>query len=253
MAFLKNLLLFCLFALAGFYTGLFVYHYRQKAETPAQIVTQSVKQIPKYLTEKFWKSVTPDQLKEKLKSIKDINEVRQDNKRSMLHLLAIYGKYPEMVSLLIDKGADYNLKDVEEVGAFHYAVKRKERALEFIKEFVKYNINIDELGRGTTALMWAVYWRASVGVIKFLLENGADPHFQTKRGTHLLLAASNSTHEGNHFIDPEVIQLLLDYKVDITIKNSDGDSAYRFMKENAEFRKTELFKKISKKFQSVSD
>ena len=251
MNFVKNLLIFFLVASAGFYTALFLYHYRQhQAE---QI--EALYQIPEYLTENFWKSVNPDQLKEKLQTIKNINEVRLDNGRSMLHLLAIYGKYPEMVSLLIDKGIDYNLMDTaEEVKALHYAAKRKEQALEFTKEFAKYHANIDEIGgSGGTALMKACYWRVPVEVVKFLLEQGADPNHQSKRGTTPLISATHPMHNGNRFINPEVIQLLLDYKADINIRNSDGDFAYDLMKENEEFKKTELFKKISKKFQFTSD
>ena len=246
MSFVKNLLIFCLFASAGFCTGLFLYHYRQhQAE---QI--EALYQIPEYLTENFWNSVTPGQLKEKLQTIKNINEVRLGDGKSMLHLLAIYGKYPEMVSLLIDKGIDYNLKDkIDDTKAFHYAVRRKQQTLEFTKEFAKYH-NIDEI---TITLRKACYWRAPAEVVKFLLEQGADPNHPSKRGTIPLISATHPMHNGNRFINPEVIQLLLDYKADINIRNSDGDFAYDLMKENEEFKKTELFKKISKKFQFTSD
>ena len=247
MNFVKNLLIFFLVASAGFYTALFLYHYRQQQKAE-QI--EALYQIPEYLSMGFWDSVTPGQLKEKLQTIKNINEVRLGDGKSMLHLLAIYGKYPEMVSLLIDKGIDYNLKDkIDDTKAFHYAVRRKQQTLEFTKEFAKYH-NIDEI---TITLRKACYWRAPAEVVKFLLEQGADPNFQSKKGTTPLIAATHTAHSGNRFINPEVIQLLLDYKADINIRNSDGDFAYDLMKENEEFKKTELFKKISKKFQFTSD
>ena len=90
-------------------------------------------------------------------------------------------------------------------------------------------------------------------MIKLLLERGANPHFQMrKKKSHVLIAASMpNLRNGDRFIDPEVIQLLLDHKVDITVKRSDGKGAYDFMKENEEFKKTDLFKNISKKFESV--
>ena len=248
MKFLMYFLVFILFVIGGFYSGLFLYRYQKQTETQSQ--------IPEHLTEEFWKNVTPDQLKKKLQTIANINEIRPDNGKNMLHLLVLNGKHPEMVSLLIDKGVNYKLKDIHKSTAFHYAIIRQEKPLEFIKEFLKYNININEPGgeQSATTLTWAVYFRAPIEVIKLLLKQGAEPHFQNKNGNHALIAASKlNRYNGNRFINPEVIQLLLDYKADIKIKNHKGKTAYDYMKENKEFKKTELFKKISQQFQSGSN
>ena len=256
---IKYSLVFILFAISGFYTGLFLYHYRQKDVKTETKVTDKIRtkglpinQIPEHLTKEFWTRITPEQLEKKLQNIENINEVRSDNKKSMLHFLAIHGKYPEMISLLIDKGANYKSEDIEMVKALHYAVIRKEKALEFTKELLKYEANVDEHGGRSraTPLLWATYFRASIELIKFLLEQGADPHFRTNTtGNHALLTASAPNNQlGTHFIDPQVIQLLLKYKIDIKIKNSKGKTAYDFMKENKEFRKTDIFKKISRQF-----
>lgn len=267
MKFIKYFSVFILFAIGGFYSGLFLYHYRQKDGKTEQKITENIEkdtqkqteiqsQIPEHLTEEFWKNITPDQLKKKLQTIVNINEIRPDNGKNMLHLLAIHGKYPEMVSLLIDKGVNYKLKDTEnKAKALHYAVIRKEKTLKFIKEFLKYD-NVNEPGgiiEGTT-VMWAVYMRMPIEVIKFLLEQGVDPHFQSEEGNNAItLASIPNKYTGNRFIDPKVIQLLLDHKVDIKIKNSKGKTAYDFMKENEEFKKTELFKEVSQQFQTESD
>ena len=251
MKFTTYFLIFVLSAIGGFYTGLFLYHYKQSKE---QKVTETQSQIPEYLTKDFWKRVTPDQLKEKLKNVENLNEVRPDDKMSMLHLLAKYGNYPEMVGLLINKGVDYKLKDITNAKALHHAVVKKAKPLEFTKEFLKYDTDVNELGSGATVLMWAVYMRMPIKVITLLLEKGADPHFRMKTGNHaLFLASVPNKHTGDHFIDPRTIQLLLDHKVDIKIKNTEGKTAYDFMKENEEFKKTELFKEISKQFESTSD
>ena len=265
MRFVKHFSVLILLAIGGFYSGLFLYHYWQKdgkteqkikenIEKDTQKQTETKSQIPEHLTKDFWERVTPDQLKEKLKNIENPNEVRPDDKKSMLHLLALHGKYPEMISLLIDKGVDYKLKDTEyKAKALHYAVARKENTLEFVKELLKYDTDINEPGGKTesTVLMWAAYNRNPVETIQFLLGQGADPHFRSKTGSHVLMSASApNTHAGIRFIDPKVIQLILDQKIDIKIKNNEGKVAYDYMKENKEFKKTELFKEISKQFQT---
>ncbi|MCZ0933093.1 MAG: ankyrin repeat domain-containing protein [Oligoflexia bacterium] len=45
-----------------------------------------------------------------------------------------------------------------------------------------------------------------------------------------------------------MIQLLLNHNADITVKNAGGKTAFDYMKENEEFKKTELFKKLSAQF-----
>ena len=256
MKFIKCFLV-VLFAFSGFYFGLFLYHYRQK-DAKTKTESQEIrKQISAHLTEEFWKNVTFSQLKEKLQSIKNVNKVRPNDGKNMLHLLVMQGNHPEMVSLLVNKGVNFKLKDKKnKAKALHYSVIRKEKSLEFTKEILKYDTDVNEIGgkKGTTALMWAVHFRSPIEVIKLLLEQGADPHFQSKTGSDVLMSASAPNElTGNQFINPKAIQLILDHKIDIKIKNSDGKTAYDYMKENKEFIKTKLFKKISEKFQSNSN
>ena len=225
---------------------------------PAQVVSDTSKRdkgknrkSPKHLSRKFWKNVTPEQLKEKLKNIEDINEVHLKKKRSMLHLLMKFGQYPEMVDLLISAGVDYNLIDENGNKALHYAFRRTEQAYEFTKEFLKYDKNIDAPnGRSDASpLQSATFNRSDIKVIRLLLEKGANPNFQNRKGRSPLISASIPKRKtGVPFIDPVVIQLFLDYKADITIKDKNGKTALDYMKENEEFKKTELFKKLSTQF-----
>ena len=202
------------------------------------------------LSQNFWENVTPDQLKKKLKGIKNVNKVRPNDKRSMLHQLVLFGRYPKMIPLLISAGVDYTLQDVIGGKALHFAVKRGDQAYEFTKELIVYDKDID--GRDvrflSTPLHWAVYSRAQVSVIKLLLNNNADVNIKTKYGNTSLIIASKPNPDSS-FIDLETIQILLDYKADITIQNLEGKTAYDYMKENKEFKKTELFKKLSAQFE----
>ena len=264
---MKYLIISILFVLSLGYAGYYLYRFDKrtgasdwtqkpvKEEALETAVNESVEpaHIPEYLTKEFWKTMTPERLKEKLKSIENVNEVRSDNKKSMLHLLVEHGRHPEMIGLLIDAGADYTLKETKWGGnALHYAVIRKDKAYEFTKALIRYDKNIDEkdFKFGSTSLTWAAYLRAPVSVIQLLLDNEADANATNFMGNTVLISASVSNEfDSVFFIDPDVIQLLLDHKVDITEKNSEGKTAYDYMKDNAEFTKTEVFKKISAQFQ----
>ena len=82
------------------------------------------------------------------------------------------------------------------------------------------------------------------------MDNEADANAISSKGATVLIAASVSEElDEVVFIDPEVIQLLLDHKADITVKSPEGKTAYDYMKDNAEFIKTKIFKKISAQFQ----
>lgn len=222
-------------------------------------------QTLQHLTPRYWKTVTPEQLKVKLKNIKNVNKTRSDNKQNMLHLLAIYGQYPEMVSLLINADVDYLIKDNDNDGdkvtALHYATIRKKKAFEFAREILKYGMNVDSAGLvddiEVTPLAYAIHFRSSVKLIQLLLDKGANPHFQLedKWGHNAFMLAVVPNSKGVSFIDPDVIQLLLSYGVEIMLKNKKGDflsykgqTVYDYMKENDEFIKTKVFKKISIQF-----
>ena len=81
-----------------------------------------IQPIPDHLTQKFWKDATPSSLKRKLKTIENVNEVRSDNNQSMLHLLILYGKYPEMISQLFQVGVDFRIKDNHKNGTQTHAL-----------------------------------------------------------------------------------------------------------------------------------
>ena len=214
--------------------------------------------LPPYLTDIFWKTVTPQELEIQIKSIANVNEVRPRDKKSMLHLLTIHGSYPEMIKMLIDAGVDYKLRDkvkktykpneIDNRTALFYAIIRDSLSFEFTKALLEYYTDINiYINSSITALILATYNRQSIDFIKMLLEKGADPNLKSKTSDANSLIAASSPNRiiKNFYINPEVIQLLLDYKGDITATNKIGKNAFDYMKENQEFRQTELFKKLS--------
>ena len=252
---MKYFIIAVLFVISLVYSGYYVYMYDKKVdkkEEKTAFKTPVPVKIPEHLTKKFWDNVTPEQLKEKLKNIKDVNEVRPDKKMNMLHLLSLHSQYFELVPLLVSAGVNYTLQDVKHGATpIHYSlINEKNKSVEFLKQFFKFNVDIDTTsGRGNSSLLiWAVYQRSSIEIIRFLLEKGADPNFKNKWvHTPLIVAFLTNRETGSSFIAPEAIQLLLDYKADIAIKANDGKTAFDYMKENEEFIKTDLFKKLSKK------
>ena len=244
---MKYLIIAILFILSLGYASYYLYMFDKKNDL-SEIVsieekdtTQNVepldKDIPEYLTEEFWETVTLEQLKEKLTNIKDINKARSDTQETMFVLLIKHGRHPEMIDMLVSAGADYSLKTrdsylIEEKNknsfngepratVLHWSVVRTEKSYDFTKTLLKYYKNVDEPDDifGSSPLIWALYFRVSIEVIKLLLSSGANPNFQSKaRSTPLVAASVLNQNAGVSFISPEVIQLLLDYKADITIE-----------------------------------
>ena len=265
---MKYFLVILLFFLSLTYTGYYLYMYDKRVgvnqkqvsgkkavfqEKGAIVPHMGQFQVPDYLSKAFWEIATIEQLKEKLKDIKDVNEIHPENGKNMLHFLVIYGKDSKMIDTLISSGIDYKLRDSAfKATALHYAVvSREEDSYEWTRRLLEYNYNIDVVGGQTEAspLMWALYNRSSIRVIQLLLEKGANPNFLSKgRHTPLRAATIPNKLKNRSFIDPEVIQLLLNYKADITIKDMKGKTALDYMEENEIFKKTELFKKLFVKF-----
>ena len=261
---MKSLMIILLFLAGLAYAGYYLYMFDKKngpttikknpvPQTPTDVAMadQSEKTlIPVYLKKDFWQSVTPQELENQLKTISNVNEVRPDNKRSMLHLLVKHGNYPEMVKMLIDAGVDYNLMDEVETPkrenrkALFYTIFRENQSYEFIQALLEYDdVNSFILDNDrATALMLATYRRKPIEIIQLLLKKGADPNITTRLLSNSLISASLPNETMG--IDPQVIQLLLDHNANITAKNIHGKTAFDYMKENEEFKKTELFKKI---------
>ena len=260
------LVIFLFLALLG-YAGFYLYNYNKKnglANTnsenqippPINVNQEEKNQIPIYLTEDFWKVVTPQELENQLKTIADVNEVRLDNKQSMLHLLVKHGNYPEMVKMLIDAGVDYKLKDevtsgsgeIDNRKALFYAIIREDQAYEFSQTLLEYSDPNSYINNKATPLILAAYYRETK-IVQDLLKKGANPNIKSStQSTPLIATSAKNVFTNNSYIDPNTIQLLLDHNADITAKNKKGKNAFDYMKENEEFTKTELFKKLSEQF-----
>lgn len=91
---------------------------------------------------------------------------------SVLQIAAAYSKNRKVLAAVLEQASNLkmNLQD-----SFIAALK-EERPEEFIREYLKYNLNLNTMYKGKTPLMYAAEYYESTDVIKLLLENGADPY-----------------------------------------------------------------------------
>lgn len=91
---------------------------------------------------------------------------------SVLQIAAAYSKNRKVLAAVLEQAANLkmNLQD-----SFIAALK-EERSEEFIREYLKYNLNLNSMYKGKTPLMYAAEYYESTDVIKLLLEKGADPY-----------------------------------------------------------------------------
>ena len=265
---MKYLIFFVFFLSSLMGAGYYLYNYDKKRETTFEKAqNQDPKpnqyEAPEHLTPDFWKKVTPEILKEKLKTIKNINETRQDTKQSMLHLLITYGQYPEMVKNLMDAGIDYNLlhnlpddEDGNQLTAlqtsfFNYLSDKTQpiTLLQFSLEIIKHSTEVNQVGfihgYKTTALLFAAFSRRiPLNIVKSLLEKGADPNFNSEGLTPL---STGFLIEEADIPSLELFDLLIKYGADIDITNNElKTKVYNYMNQHEKLKNTDLFKKLSK-------
>lgn len=113
-----------------------------------------------------------------------------------LYLATMRTKYendvPEMVQLLLEKGADID----SDKGLREWVVSYASNLgyIPILKFMLKKGFHIDEnLGDGNTALMATAQW-GHYEAVKFLLEHGADVNKSGKNGTTALRLAAGSGH-----------------------------------------------------------
>lgn len=148
----------------------------------------------------------------------DVNS-RMDDTRQTPLMAAASG---EMVSLLLNAGADPRLVDVQGATALHYAVL-KEKALDIIPLLAAAgtDVNAVEPGGSETAFLWAKQWFFGVDpgmgrkVLYRLLQAGADINAKDKLGYTLLHTAAANAKMA-------LAVFLLEQGADASIADTDG-------------------------------
>lgn len=216
------------------------------------------------MSKNFWKKADIEKLHVVLKfSRKDLNVLIDDKGRTLPYYAAIYGNCIECISLLAEKGVDFNKKN-NGFPLFHTMLSRvsfnpatftfSERKedpfnIRMFKAVLKTGADINQLDElhKIPSLFPAIYFHRGVNFIKFMIEMGADLHFQRTENGRTTLILALKTYNGK--IDMEVIKILLQYGADPTVKDTENKTALDHMALDEKFKKTALFKKLQEKYQ----
>ena len=130
---------------------------------------------------------------------------RDEWRFSPLHFAAAFNDDPDVITALVDAGADINARD---------------------KEW------------GATPLHWAAWSNGNPGIIIALLDGGADPNARdAKESTPLHAAADQSTN-------PDIILTLLDSGADLTLRDA-GKLAWDYIKDNAALKDSDAYARLN--------
>lgn len=176
--------------------------------------------------------VTPEALKQAIKSNDletakgllatrqiDLNEGILSGHKSALMVAAKYGR-TEMVSLLLDYGADIDTSDANNETALIYAAENGHAEVISLLIEKGANINVDNLN-GYTVLTFKVI-EGNIAMVKQLLELGAGVNIADEDGKTLLPFAAEKGHA-------EIFVLLLDAGADIHAKDGYGNTVLMYV------------------------
>jgi len=210
-----------------------------------------------------WKNITYDKLKKLIEEGFDVN-LRLEENRTPLMLIVIKSENTDIITLLLDYGADINSVDSTGMTALHHAsnlcstaavnillsrgadfeiqdafgwtplaravflpARTDERNFEVVKLLLDYGANVNVWDKqGDSLLMNAVLKNDNQNSIKAIIDHGPEIDSKNSNGmTPLMLAARNNQN-------PEIVKLLLDAGSDIKIKDNTGHTAWDHLQVN---------------------
>ena len=140
-------------------------------------------------------------------------EARDESGQSPLHHASYLG-YFEIVKLLIDSGADVNLKvPGVELTPLHGATMNGD--INIVKYLIEHHAQLDSEDIEGATPIFAACWIGELPVVKYLVENGANIEMTTSYGTTVLHHASQS---GNL----ELVKFLINEGLDVNNQADNG-------------------------------
>jgi ankyrin repeat protein len=153
-----------------------------------------------------------DRVQQLLRHGADVNARTEDGTTALMHAMAV-GDI-KLVRLLLDHKADVNAKNKAGATALMWAVGDGERVRALLDRGADINARPDS---GRTPLMIAAGSPGAAGVVKLLIEKGADARYDHQGFTVLMAAAERG--------DSAVVRLLLEKGADAKAKNRVGWTA----------------------------
>ncbi|XP_065571533.1 putative ankyrin repeat protein RF_0381 [Artemia franciscana] len=147
----------------------------------------------------------------------------------------------EICTMLLDKGANVNVKKNDEISALHIATQNRHGNI--VKLLLKYGADVDgQTIKGETALHFAIQ-RQNVKVVETILEYNANVNLGTKNGDMPLWLSSLT---GN----VEICTMLLDKGANVNVKKNDGISVLHIAAKNHQGNMVKLLLKYGARINS---
>ena len=104
---------------------------------------------------------------------------------------AIEGEDVNKAKILIEKGADVNARDKEDISVL--SLTAQNNLLDIAKLLIEKGADVNETDKflGATALAWVSVYDDKTEVAKLLIENGADVNATDKFGNSILTSTKN--------------------------------------------------------------
>lgn len=130
---------------------------------------------------------------------------------------AAFNEHDAVVRLLLEKGADTEIKDRDQLTALIIVVRQSHKAI--VRLLLKKGANFNAKNKmGRTVLMDAA-GPGNAAITQLLLEQGVDVKTQDEFGQTALMVAAIYARE-------DIVQLLLEKGADVNAKNEHGDTAF---------------------------
>ena len=165
-------------------------------------------------------------------------EARDRDGRTPLHFAARRGRNPAVVGLLLDRGADLEARDMVGRTPLHWAA---ESDPEVVGLLLERGANLEaRTGYGWTPLHEAMRWSSNPEVVALLLDRGAD--LEVRGGVW----GSTPLHEAARWnSNPEVVGLLLERGADHEARTVDGKTPWDLVQENDDLKGSKAYWRLN--------
>ena len=175
--------------------------------------------IKEWGTNQFFTNADPDDVKHSLAQGAKADVVEKAQGLSYLSRAARYTKYPEVLDLMIEHGAQLGSTDHNGNSALHWATKNKQIANDVVKTLLKHGADATVLNnRKTRPLEMAARNATDSDVLKTLLKHGQTMDSGDSIVSLFKTTIANTKHRKSH------IQALKEMGLDINAKDASGNT-----------------------------